>query len=595
MKRSKVIMLKKTLSLSLSLALILSMVGCSQSSETKSSADSNKKYPKEITYNDYEANQNVQGMQTGWFAKIIKDKFNIKLNTIAPNVSGQSTFQTRSAAGNLGDIVTINNGDVQNVVKAGLLMDMAPMMKDHGSTLSKYTTAINSVKTFLNTDKIYAIPNSISITLSPTAPLPFVDGATVQTQSGAAPYLRWDLYQAIGSPKMNTINDLLPVLKKMQAIDPKSNSGKKTYPISLFKDWDSTTMQNISSSIPQMYGYNMAPGTSTILTNGDSSKLDIQGIDDENGLYYKTLKLYYDANKMGLVDPDSPAQTWNTLTAKTQDGQVLYSNYGWSSIQRYNTPALGNAAKPKGFQFVPIADQKYFDTGYNPYGQNGSVTGIGSKAKDPERLMDFLNWLAQPSTELMLANGPKGLTWNVKDGQPVLTTFGVTALQDGSTSKVPASYGGGTYLSGCPATIRMLNQFEIDPTMKTTYLYNLWPSVLKSTTTKLDKSWQSATKSKNMLDYAQKNNMLVVSPGNSYIAPQDSMEVKNNRSICGKIVTNASWQMVFASSDAQFNSLWTNMKSQIDGNGWKDIVATDMQIAKAYNAACQKSIKEAKK
>ncbi len=590
MKQSKLPMLKKTLSISLALALFLTTVGCNQ---TNPSAGSNKQYPDEITYNDYEANQNVQGMQTGWFAKIIKEKFNIKLNTIAPNVSGQATFQTRSAAGNLGDIVTINKGDLQNVVNAGLLMDMTPMMKDHGSTLSKYTTAINSVKTSLNTDKIFAIPNSISSTLSPTAALPFVYGATVQTQSGAAPYLRWDLYQAIGSPKMNTIDDLLPVLKNMQAIDPKSDSGKKTYPFSFFKDWDSFTMQNVSNSIPQMYGYNMVPGTSTILTNGDSSKLEVQRIDDENGLYYKTLKLYYEANKMGLVDPDSPSQTWNTLTAKTNDGQVLYSNYGWSSIQRYNTPALGNSVKPKGFEFVPIADQKYFDTGYNPYGQEGSVTGIGSKAKDPERLMDFLNWLAEPSTELMLANGPKGLTWNVKDGQPVLTAFGVKALQDGSI-EVPASYGGGTYTTGCPATIRMLNQFEIDPTLKTTYLYELWPSVLKSATTKLDESWQSATDSKNMIDYAQKHNMLVVSPGNSYVAPQDAMEIKNNRLICGKIVIDASWQMVFASSDAQFNSLWTKMKSQLDGNGWKDIVAADMKTAKAYNAACQKSIKEAK-
>ncbi|HEY5582982.1 MAG TPA: ABC transporter substrate-binding protein [Ruminiclostridium sp.] len=589
MKLSKRKTLTKALSVLLASSLLITVAGCNQPKSTSASA-SGKKYAEEITYDDYEATQNFQGLQTGWFAKIIKDKFNIKLNVIAPNMSGQATFQTRSAAGNLGDLVSVQKVDLSNVVKAGLLMDMSPLMKDHGSNLSKYPVAINSIKSYLKTDKMYAIPNGLS-TLSPTEPNVFANGATVQTQDGSAPYLRWDLYQAIGSPKMNTMEDILPVLKKMQDLCPKSNSGKKTYGFSFFKDWDSQAMKNVWSSFPAMYGYNMVTGTSTILTNGDSSKLDVQRLDDENGLYYKTLKLYYQANKMGLVDPDSPSQTWNTLTVKTKDGQVLFSQWAWAAMSQYNTTDLGNATAPKGFEFVPIADQKYWDGGNNPNG-SGGITAIGIKAKDPARLMDFINWLADPETELMIANGPKGSTWDVKDGQPVLTDFGLKVHQDGKT-QMPESLGGGPFEAGA-AMSAMISQNSINSILNTPSTSSLWPSVLDNSATKLDKSWQLAMDAKNMIDYTKKHNMLVVSAGNDYIPPLDTMDIKSERAICQKFITNTSWQMIFASNDAQFNSLWSKMKSQLKGNGWEDIVATDMKISKDYNAACQQVINTVK-
>ncbi|WP_252891626.1 hypothetical protein [Thermoclostridium stercorarium] len=49
---------------------------------------------------------NKAGEQTGWFAKIVKDKFNIEMNMIASNVEGGDTkFATMMASGDLGDIV----------------------------------------------------------------------------------------------------------------------------------------------------------------------------------------------------------------------------------------------------------------------------------------------------------------------------------------------------------------------------------------------------------------------------------------------------------------------------------------------------------
>ena len=83
-----------------------------------------KTYDKTITIDNFNSQANYQGVQSGWFAKVVKDKFNMEINIIAPNVAGggDTLFQTRSAAGNLGDLVMIGseNGRLADTVPLNL-------------------------------------------------------------------------------------------------------------------------------------------------------------------------------------------------------------------------------------------------------------------------------------------------------------------------------------------------------------------------------------------------------------------------------------------------------------------------------------------
>lgn len=71
---------------------------------------------------------NYQGIQSGWFGKLLRDKFNMELNIIAPNIAGggDTLREVRAAAGNLGDLIISSgeNGLLQNMVNAGLLYNM---------------------------------------------------------------------------------------------------------------------------------------------------------------------------------------------------------------------------------------------------------------------------------------------------------------------------------------------------------------------------------------------------------------------------------------------------------------------------------------
>ena len=83
------------------------------------------------TIDVYDDLANFQGTQSGWFGKIVKDKFGLELNIISPIISGggDSLYQTRSAAGDLGDLIITSGGKAQDLVDAGLVVDISKYLK----------------------------------------------------------------------------------------------------------------------------------------------------------------------------------------------------------------------------------------------------------------------------------------------------------------------------------------------------------------------------------------------------------------------------------------------------------------------------------
>lgn len=82
---------------------------------------------------------NYSGEQQGWFADLIKEKFNVKLNYIQ---SDDSTFQTRAQNKNLGDIIVFGNDNKEytQAVKGGLLYNWTEdgLLDDYGSYIKEH-------------------------------------------------------------------------------------------------------------------------------------------------------------------------------------------------------------------------------------------------------------------------------------------------------------------------------------------------------------------------------------------------------------------------------------------------------------------------
>ena len=163
----------------------------------------------------------------------------------------------------------------------------------------------------------------------------------------------------------------------MQDNHPTSDSGKPAYAFSLFPDWDGDSM-TCANKYAIMYGYGGTTGYVFYKANGK----DYFDIADDNGIYYKTLEMYYKANQMGMLDPDSSTQNFDDLNAKVADGAAFNSPF---PIYQYNTPE--NVAEGKGQVFVPVGDMDYAPLGHSVHGQGGTCLlytshyGPGSKRR----------------------------------------------------------------------------------------------------------------------------------------------------------------------------------------------------------------------
>lgn len=558
----------------LGMTLLGNLAGCGGAADSDTDAASSESgYDETITIDVYNGLANYMGMQEGWFAKIVRDKFNMELNIIAPNVAGNgdTLYQTRTAAGDLGDLIIVDNGQQYNeLVEAGLLTDASEYYETM-ENVQRFDAAVQNLNK--DADGLYGFPTSVS-TLKATDPSEGLDPTF-----GA--YVRWDLYGDQGYPEIGTLEDLLPVIQKMQEDNPTTDSGKKVYGFSLFSDWDGN-MMNAGKQLVTYYGYDES---GFVLAKADGS--DYQSILDSDSEYIRALKFYFQANQMGLVDPESTTQNYDTLFAKFQEGQVLFSWWPWLGQAAFNTTT--NLNEGKGFMLAPIQDQKIFSYGAEVYGGKQFI-GIGSNAEDPERIAAFIDWLY--SSEGVLANssqtsgssGPEGLTWEMKDGEPVLTEFGKQALLDGD-GDVPEEYGGGSYKDGVSAlNVNTVLPIDINPDTGFPYAYTMWESYQNETTDPVKEDW-----SKNMggaestIGYLEENDQLLVAPGASYVAPEDSSEISTLRNQAKATIIEYSWRMVFAKDEAEFDQLLKEMQETADGLGYQTVLEFDMNNAKDQN------------
>ncbi|MCM1538081.1 MAG: ABC transporter substrate-binding protein [bacterium] len=565
---------KLTALLSCTALLMQTLSGCGKAQAEPDACP----YEEFLTVDVFDSLANFQGIQSGWFARIVRDRFNMELNIIAPNVAGggDTLYEMRCAAGSLGDLIitTGEKGHLQELVASDLILDMSDYLQD--TQIMRYDAAIRSLNSKLPGDGIYAIPSEISSFPADT-PSDVLDPTF-------GPYVRWDLYAALGYPAIHTLEDLLPILADMQALYPETEDGTPTYAFSFFKDWDSNMMNAVKQPCCY-YGYDEF---GFVLAKADGS--DFQDLTDPDSIYTRVLKFYFDANQLGLVDPDSSTQNYGDVFDKYANGSILYSCWPWQCQRAYNTAA--NMEEGRGFMLAPIDDLTIFSNCCLPYGNQKTVICIGSGTKDPERLAAFIDWLYSPEGIMIngaqvsnAAAGPQGLTWELDDsGNPVLTEFGRQAFNRQDTP-VPEEWGGGTWAGG----ISELNYKAVSPAEFSpdgySYYYQLWPSFQEPNATPLTLDWQAYTGSTDALSYLSAHDMLLPAPGVDYVAEEESNELFIIRCQCRSVITDYSWRMVFAEDEDAFYQYHEEMRARLQALDYDKIYAYDLAGAMAQDEA----------
>ncbi|MBO4782322.1 MAG: sugar ABC transporter substrate-binding protein [Lachnospiraceae bacterium] len=575
--------MKKVLALLLTLTLVIGcLAACSKDdnngsngSGNNNTTNSDKPYSEreELTIEIYDKAANYQGVQEGWFAQVVKERFNIKLNIIAPQVAGEAIYQTRVSTGNLGDIVILDQNEFTDCLSQGLIKDITAeyqntkYLKEFDDQIMTFNKGIPN-----NTEsKVYGFPTEMTNT-SPTD--------RTEDTIYSSPMLRWDLYQELGAPEIKDLKGLLDVLKQMKDKHPTTETGDPCYPFVLWGDWDNNDNMLGIANVVQLTTWYGDKIKETAILQKDGT---FTPVTDKKGTYYKMLKFLNDAYQMGLVDPDSATQDWNNVWAKMCNGQMYLMWYSWQVGAWNSQDRINNGT---AYIFVPVMDQTYYADADAYYG-SGRIWGVGSgvTGEKLERIMAFLDWYASPESLNFQHAGIEGFNYK-KNANGKFEVIPEHDTADADNQEITGVAYTGKYNDGN----NKINQWivgasSINPNTGETYAKARWQSYKDATSGKTKQEWQARFGAAEPVEWMKKNNKIVISPNVSVSLPSDTADIDVKRNQCKVEIKDASWRMIFAADDATFDAMWDEMVKNLNAFGFEDLYKFDVERAKIEKEA----------
>ncbi|REE68114.1 ABC-type glycerol-3-phosphate transport system substrate-binding protein [Paenibacillus taihuensis] len=348
-----------------------------------------------------------KGIWNTTIAQEIKKKLGITLDFITGD---DVKAKTMIAGGDLPDVImTVGSVSalVNSMIQGGQVIPLDDLIDKYGPNIKKYTPgALEIMKKVAsnNTGKVYFLPVRVSK----------ANDASMAKDGFVGFYTRWDLYKGVGAPAMNNEDDFLKVNKEMQDKYPTTKDGKKTY---AFSAWGGELFPYIISYPHAMGWSNWLSDTSLNATTGDVS----YNFTEKDGVFWKGIKFFNKAYRMGIFDPEGITQKIDQYIAKLNSGQVfnsaasfwmggneLIQNTGNDNAQLLQLPG-------------PFPGYLYLYPIENPGGNSLSPAHAITKAnKYPERTMELFNYLSGTEGGRLLYTGVKGVDWDVVDGKPKL-------------------------------------------------------------------------------------------------------------------------------------------------------------------------------
>ncbi len=519
-----------------------------------------------VTLDVFDQLANYSGEQIGWFAQVMLEKFNVKLNIIQ---DADGVYETRMESGNLGDLVIWGNDSDEylQAIDKGLLYDWNEddLLDEYGPYIKEHMPAALDKNQQISGGTTYGIGFDIAV------------DASARQEMMYEWDLRWDLYKELGYPEIKNLDDMVSVLEQMKEICPTDDNGNPTYGVSLFNDWDGDMVMFVKSTASAYYGYDEF-GFGLY----DPTEQVYYDALQEDGPYLEMLKFYNTLYQKGLLDPDSQTQGYDGMVEDYQNGTAFLNVFNFLGSAMYNSEA--HLAEGKAMYPCPPADATPICYGQNIYGGNRPWT-IGAKTEYPELCMAIINWLATPEGRMTAEYGPKDVCWYYdENGKTCFTDLGKTAKLDGKTEMADGY--SGTFEDG---NFKMNNTtWGIDAenldSNGDTYNYKKWESYSSEPNSEIEADWREhygTTTLDSLFDDWNYN----LAPGTMYSATAKSDELTMVWNQVADCIKNNSWKAIYAKSDDEFNTIVADMIAQANEYGYDQCVEFQENEAKLRAAA----------
>jgi len=336
-------------------------------------------------------------------SKYYQEKLNITVDFQKPDSDPQAKLNVMISAGDLPDSIMMDRGvDNRKLAELGLLVDLAPLMEKNPNLTENVA---EKTREQLKIDgKLYAIPNWTR------------KGAT----GGNDAWLyNQRLYNAAGSPKLETFEQLHDYALKIKNDVPKNNEGLTTYPVTFDTTGDG---QKVGLAFLRSFG-GVLNGWYTV-QNGDY-KLAFRDAT------FKAATM--EANKWwreGLFPETQFTDTREQILEKIVAGRtaILYYDQSANESNKFRT-ILKESFPDDSYEMVspypyPPANGLPTSKIYPDYKETigWNVTCITTSAKEPQRIYDLWSSFLTLEGSIIMMYGPQGMNWDSLDanGLPIL-------------------------------------------------------------------------------------------------------------------------------------------------------------------------------
>lgn len=390
--------LKKVLCCTLAAVLVLpAAVGCgkkddggSEKTSVKASATSKKPYAFSMYGNLVPELNDADNA----FFKELSKKTNTKIDvTIPPSADYNEALTVTMASGDYPDVIMFQDPNAkvyQDAVKNGVIIPVNQYLKK-ASNINKYSydVSMRDLK-IKGDDKIYGIPRT-------------------SVARGDGYIVRKDWLDKLGikfeEGKPITRDQFTEILKAFTTKDPDGNGANDTFGLG-----NNTGDGNLSVSPPIAYSFGLNGWQKA---EGEKYPYMDPTYSEKNDTFQKALTYMNELWEKKYIDPDWPTLNQDAMLNRFYQGKigVIPEFSGWlpdkEALVKANNP---NAELAYIVGIVDKEGDKVQGGGYST-GMAG-VWGITTAAKNPQKIVDVLDYMLSDDFWDTTMNGVEGVAWN---------------------------------------------------------------------------------------------------------------------------------------------------------------------------------------
>lgn len=512
-----------------------------------------------VTITIYSQVANYSGEQKGWMADVLLDKFNVVVN-----IENDSTLLTTMLqTGEFSDIVIwgSQSEDYDTAVESGYLLNWNKdnLLSTYGSYMEENMADALAANAEYNNGTVYGFTGTIALEGSSNS-----DGLFYTWDT------RWDLYEEIGMPDINDLDDYMEMMKAFKEIEPTDENGNPTYALSMWTSWDGNMVMYVKAFATAYYGYDeWGVGLYDLSDGTVYGALD----ESEGAPYYTVLKWMNELYREGLIDPNSASQEYDQYSEKMKAGGAFFSIFKYAGQDIYNTSEhleenqmmmslIPNDATPLIYEISTSG------TGYD--------FTISATTEYPELCMEIIDWLSTPEGALTYWYGPRGENWDVdEDGNLYLTEFGYECQQDKTGTEMTETGHDGTFNDGylqINANIWATSSLITGDPNGQSFLWNYWDSMQSDASCEAEQSWRDYTGETLAINYLLNCENAVIAPAIStnFSNPSKTSDLYTSWSQVTSVIVDGSWNCIYAETEEEFDELWAKMVADANSYGYQE-------------------------